>query len=265
MSGEPAAERATSFGAIAEDYDRWRTGPSPAVADWLLPAGARRVVDLGAGTGALTRTLVGRVPEVVAVEPDPRMRGVLERNVGPATVVEGRGERIPLDDASVDAVLVSSAWHWMDVEPTLREIARVLRPGGTLGVVWAGIDSGGDWFARVADRARQDPAGVSDRLLRRLAAQQLVDDDHRALRVPADAPFHEPEHAWLGWEQPLRIDELVGMLGTFSGVIVLPAEQRRQVLDDFCAVLERYGDFDDDGSAMLAFRASCWRTRRADP
>src|ERR1700730_5211903 len=123
-------DEASSFGTIAEDFDPWRPGPNPAVVDWLLPAGAERVVDLGAGTGALSCLLVGKVPDLVAVEPDVRMREGLARNVPEATMLEGRGEQLPLPDASVDAVLVSSAWHWMDADATVAEAARGLRPGG---------------------------------------------------------------------------------------------------------------------------------------
>ena len=133
-------ERASSFGAVAEDYDRYRLGPVAAVADWLLQGIDGRVVDLGAGTGAMSRLLVDRVRQLVSVEPDPRMRAVLAANVPGATVLPGRGEHIPVDDGSTDAVVVSSAWHWMDPGPTSVEIARVLHPGGVLGVVWSGLD-----------------------------------------------------------------------------------------------------------------------------
>ena len=93
----------------------------------------RTVVDLGAGTGALTRLLVGRADEVVAVEPDDRMRAVLTEAVPGSRAVAGRGEAIPLPDASVDAVVASSSWHWMDPVPTLLEVGRVLVPGGVAG------------------------------------------------------------------------------------------------------------------------------------
>ena len=98
------------------------------------------MVDLGAGTGALTRLLVGRADEVVAVEPDDRMRAVLTESVPGARAVAGRGESIPLPDASADAVLASSSWHWMDTVPTLLEVGRVLVPGGTLAAIWSGPD-----------------------------------------------------------------------------------------------------------------------------
>ncbi|HEX4244817.1 MAG TPA: class I SAM-dependent methyltransferase, partial [Acidimicrobiales bacterium] len=137
------AVRAGSFGQVASHYERFRPGPPPAAIDWILPTHVARVVDLGAGTGALTRMLVDRADEVVAVEPDDRMRSVLVQEVSRARAVSGRGEAMPLPDGSVDAVLASSSWHWMDVVPALHEVARVLVPGGVLGAVWSGPDPEG--------------------------------------------------------------------------------------------------------------------------
>jgi len=124
---------AGSFGRVAESYDRVRPGPAPAAVDWLVPAGCGAAVDLGAGTGLFTRALLGRVPEIAAVEPDGRMRAVLAERTEGVRVLDGRGEAIPLPDASVDAVFVSTAWHWFDPALAVPEIARVLRDGGRLG------------------------------------------------------------------------------------------------------------------------------------
>ena len=85
---------------------------------------------MGAGTGLLTRLLASRAARVIAVEPDERMRAVLRARSPGVSVLEGTGEAIPLPDASADGVFVSSAWHWMDPEDALPEIARVLRHGG---------------------------------------------------------------------------------------------------------------------------------------
>jgi SAM-dependent methyltransferase len=132
--------RATSFGRRAEDYDRVRPEYPPAAVDLVvsrLGLGPEAVVlDLGAGTGKLTRPLVERFPRVIAVEPDPGMRAVLTRATEAYRVLDGKAEAIPLDDASVDAVLVGEAFHWFDTEPALGEIARVLRPCGGLGLIW---------------------------------------------------------------------------------------------------------------------------------
>jgi SAM-dependent methyltransferase len=127
-----------SFGAIAADYDRLRPSPAPAAVDWLLPARRDVVVDLGAGTGLLTRAVAAAAGHVIAIEPDDRMRAVLASRSPGVEVLAGRGEAIPLPDASADAVLVSSAWHWMDTDLAGAEIARALRDGGRFGVIWTG-------------------------------------------------------------------------------------------------------------------------------
>ncbi len=143
LSAEQKAERAGSFGGIADHYERYRPGPPVEAVGWILPEGAHTVVDLGAGTGALSRLLVDQVDEVIAVEPDARMRSVLTDAVPGVRAVEGRGESMPLPDASADAVIASSSWHWVDLVPGLHEVGRVLVPGGVLGVVWSGPDPDG--------------------------------------------------------------------------------------------------------------------------
>ena len=170
--------RRLSFGSVATDYDRYRPSPPPQALDWLIPPGAQAVLDLAAGTGAVTRELVGRAPRVIAVEPDERMRAVRAARCPEAEVLAGRGEDIPLPDASVDAVVISSAWHWLDPERAVPEITRVLRVGGILGVMWISRDVRAPWVAefnqlaresREADR-RPDGAPVGHRLRsRRLA------------------------------------------------------------------------------------------------
>ena len=134
-----------SFGSIAEDYDGLRPQPLWQAVDWLVPPGCEVAVDVGAGTGLFTRALVDRAAQVIAVEPDARMRTVLTARSPGVRVVEGRGESIPLPDASADAVFVSSAWHWMDGERATPEIGRVLRDGGRFGLIWTSRDREVDW------------------------------------------------------------------------------------------------------------------------
>ena len=118
-----------AFDRLADDYERGRAGWPSAVLDGI---DGTAVLDLAAGTGKLTRLLVERFDSVVAVEPLAGMRGVLEQLVPDAEVLPGSAERIPLDDASVDAVFVAEAFHWFDSPAAVREIARVLRRGGTV-------------------------------------------------------------------------------------------------------------------------------------
>jgi SAM-dependent methyltransferase len=128
--------RELSFDFVADEYERTRPTYPPELLD-LLPLGAdASVIDLGAGTGKLTRVLAGRYATVVAVEPLANMRGMLQRVVPGAVALAGSAERIPLDDASVDAVFAAQAFHWFDKPVALREIARVLRPNGIFAIVW---------------------------------------------------------------------------------------------------------------------------------
>ena len=146
------ARRAASFGAVADHYERYRPGPVAAAVEWFLPSPVSLIVDLGAGTGALTRLLVGRAEEVVAIEPDDRMRAVLTNQQLPGVrAVLGYGESIPLPDGSADVVLASSSWHWMEPDATLAEVARVLRPGGALGALWTGPDEEGSFIVQARE------------------------------------------------------------------------------------------------------------------
>lgn len=94
------------------------------------------MLDLGAGTGKLTRVLARRYRDVTAVEPLANMRAILERVVPGVTVHPGSAERIPLDDGSVDGVFAAQAFHWFDKPIALAEISRVLRPRGVFAIVW---------------------------------------------------------------------------------------------------------------------------------
>jgi ubiquinone/menaquinone biosynthesis C-methylase UbiE len=123
--------QAGGFGAAADVYRHGRPGYPQALIGSIVPRAARRVLDLGAGTGKLTSLLVETGIEVVAVEPDAAMRAQLAAAVPGATIRAGTAERIPLPDGSVDAVVVAQAWHWFDASAAVPEIARVLTPGDT--------------------------------------------------------------------------------------------------------------------------------------
>jgi SAM-dependent methyltransferase len=143
-------DRALSFGGVADQYERARPLYPEDAVDWLVGE-AREVVDLAAGTGKLTRQLVARGLDVTAVEPSPGMLAQLRRAVPGVTALEGTAERIPLRDESADAIVVAQAFHWFDPPVALPEIARVLRPGGTLGLVWNDRDQNVPWVARLSE------------------------------------------------------------------------------------------------------------------
>jgi ubiquinone/menaquinone biosynthesis C-methylase UbiE len=128
----------------ADRYERGRPDyPAAAVSkivELLELRPGRTVLDLAAGTGKLTRLLVPSGANVVAVEPVPAMRAELERQVPGVAVLGGTAEQIPLAAASVDAVTVGQAFHWFDELPALREIHRVLKPGGGVALIWNARD-----------------------------------------------------------------------------------------------------------------------------
>jgi SAM-dependent methyltransferase len=128
--------RELSFDAVADEYERTRPSYPPALLDSLPLDADAAVLDLAAGTGKLTRVLAERYRDVTAVEPLANMRAILERVVPGVTALPGSAERIPLDEGSVDGVFAAQAFHWFDKPVALPEIARVLRPGGVLAIVW---------------------------------------------------------------------------------------------------------------------------------
>ena len=134
----PVAE--SGFSRVADAYDRGRPDyPASAVA-WLVATlrvvPGSTVVDLGAGTGKLTRHLVSSGARVIAVEPVPSMRAALEQALPDVIVSKGTAENMPLEDDVADAVTVAQAFHWFDVGRAAVEIARILRPSHGLGLVW---------------------------------------------------------------------------------------------------------------------------------
>ncbi|MGJ6968575.1 class I SAM-dependent methyltransferase [Streptosporangium sp. G11] len=152
--------RGNSFGSAAETYDRTRPDYPPEAVQWILGDRPRSVIDLGAGTGILTRRLIACGHDAVAVEPDDGMRARLAESTPGATVLAGRAESIPIADLSVDAVLVGHAYHWFAPEPAHAEIARVLRPGGVLAALWNLRDEDVPWSAELSGILGDEDSGV---------------------------------------------------------------------------------------------------------
>jgi SAM-dependent methyltransferase len=267
LTAEQKAARAASFGGAASHYERYRPGPPVQAVDWVLPAPVRTVVDLGAGTGALTRLLIGRADEVVAVEPDDRMRAVLAEAVPGARAVAGRGESIPLPDASVDAVLASSSWHWMDTVPTLLEVSRILVPGGTLAVMWSGPDPDTGLIAQaqalLSGEGTADVAGIDNESQVELSTalgdrNALVQE----LEIPPGVPYDQPEQTVFTWDVALNADELIGLLGTMSWVILMEDEARERLFDTARRVLRDALGVSGDVTVDIGYRAEVYKARR---
>jgi ubiquinone/menaquinone biosynthesis C-methylase UbiE len=228
MSVNPIANRA--FGSQAEAYERGRPGwPADTVASLLERWGARDVVDLAAGTGKLTRILVAHA-DVIAIEPVDGMRAVLEREVPEARVISGTAEAIPLADDSVDAIFVAEAFHWFDLERAPAEIARVLRPGGHLAVLFNDLDG--------------EESGWMKELFEVVTAHRLPGP-----QMPHAVPWREALEAQFGeladeegrHEHSTDREQLLAQIASFSSIGGLPPDERTAALDACRAVLERHG------------------------
>jgi SAM-dependent methyltransferase len=255
MAAEDRSERASSFGAIAEEYDHFRPGPPADAVDWVLSRPCDAAVDIGAGTGALTRELVSRVRSVFAVEPDPRMSAVLAARVALADVLTATAEALPLKDASIDAVVGSSMWHWVDERRAATEAARVLRPGGVLGLLWGGPDRSQGWLADLFAGQRQ-------------ALAQRTDDDtarrrRREVHLPAELPFTTPETHAVNWSLTVTPEQLIGLAGTYSGVIVLPEVERTRWRDQLRDIVGNHPTLSGQTAIELPMRCTCWRAFRS--
>ncbi|HLX88467.1 MAG TPA: class I SAM-dependent methyltransferase [Acidimicrobiales bacterium] len=262
ISAETKAARSSSFGHVAGHYERYRPGPPAEAVTWLIPTAVDTVVDLGAGTGALTRLLVGHAGTVIAVEPDERMRAVLMAEVAGITAVEGKGESMPLPDRSADAVIASSSWHWVDVVPALGEVARVLKPGGLLAALWSGPDPESPFIMQARELlSGAGGAGTSETLAALAERDRPVD---QVLRIPEGLPFRQPELEIFRWDMALTADDLVGLLGTFSWVILMEPAEREHLLDTARRLLRDVVGIEGDTTIDIAFRCDTYRARLLD-
>lgn len=250
------AQRSTSFGTVAADYDRLRPPPADAAVDWLVPGGHRdALVDLGAGTGLLTRALARRASHVIAVEPDVRMREFLRERSPGVEVVAGRAEQIPVPEAAADGVFAASAWHWMDQARTAAEVARVLRDGGRLGLIWTSREPdipwirAHEWFREAYQQAR--PSEID-------APRHA--DGRRVVVLPDGSPFTNIETALFRYSRPMAPADIVGMLTTYSAVIT--ADPEFVALGRARGAAALAADFPGADVIDLPVRSYCWRADR---
>ena len=212
------AELRLSFGNVAETYDRVRPPYSRVLldrAEELLELDARsRVLDLGAGTGRVTRELAQRFENVVAVEPDERMRALH------GEAIEGSAEAIPLEDASVDAVFVGEAFHWFDPEAAIPEIARVLRPRGGLAILWT------HWWETEPPLPEEALAALREPWHRSQSQRRPPWDG-----AFEDSPFEPIQVERDIGEVTLDPDELLTLFSTTSALATLPDEEREALFD----------------------------------
>ena len=249
MDATQRRSRAVSFGAGADIYERVRpTYPDTAV-DWLVPPGARQVVDLGAGTGKLTRSLVARRLDVTAVEPSAGMLDQLRVAVPGAAALVGSAEAIPLPDASVDLIVVAQAWHWFDAARAAAEAARVLRPGGSLAQIWNTRDTTIDWVARfgaIADRGHPNEGYAGPPTL--------------------DASFGPVERWTTTWGLPLDRRGLRDLTSSRSAYLAMDEAARRATLGDIDVLFDDVATPAEDDPTRpivtMPYVTRCFRARR---
>ena len=227
MAQEVRLAHASSFGTAAVAYAEHRPDYAPAAVRWALErAPGGRVLDLGAGTGKLTGTLLALGADVIAVEPDPAMLGELRRELPAVRALQGRAEAIPLASASVDAVLAGNALHWFDMAVAGPEIARILGPRGILAGLWNVLDNRVDWVAGLERISGTAAIGARDTLTSWRAATAN-------LHLPSPgvaAHFGSPEQAEFPNPQRRTADSLVATIATRAGILVMGKQERKAIL-----------------------------------
>ena len=238
-------DRSLSFGSAAAAYERGRPSYPPEAIDWLLPTGARKVLDLGAGTGKLTTRLVERGLDVVAVDPIPDMLEVLSASLPNTLALEGTAEEIPLEDNSVDAVLVAQAWHWVDPERAVPEVARVLRPGGRLGLVWNTRDERLGWVRELGEIIGSD-------------------GDRGRFDVALPAQFTEPQRHQVEWTNYLTPQALIDLVASRSYCITSPTEVRTRTLHQVRELLATHPALANSTGLAMPYVTVCIRATLAE-
>lgn len=243
-------ELATSFGAEAENYEAGRPDyPFEAVA-WMLepmPDGARRIADVGAGTGKLTRVLA-KAPgaEIVAIDPDPAMLEALRAALPGVPTFAGTAESLPLPDAGVDAVVLGQAWHWVDPVAASAEIGRAVRSGGVLGLIWNLRDDRVDWVRRLT---------------------QIMHGSHAEMMLAAGdpvtaAPFGPLEQESWEWTRAITREQLHSMASSRSYIITASAEEKARIRNEMDALFDELG-LHADATIELPYVTRAFRAVRA--
>lgn len=251
MSDEHAAtpapdDLARSFGAVAEAYDRGRPGYPPQAVAWLMGGEAKIVLELGAGTGKLTRELVDQGHAVFATEPDEAMLALLRERVPEVSAKVATAEEIPANDRSVDVVVVAQAFHWFDHERALPEIARVLRADGHVALVWNFFDQRIPWVRRLVNVVGEHSA-TSNSASEALEGHEL---------------FEPVERTTFAFWQDVNRDTLVDIVASRSYVASLPEAEREAKLDAVRALYDEYGRGHD--GMQLPYVTECFRAKVKD-
>jgi SAM-dependent methyltransferase len=235
---------ATSFALVADAYERGRPGYPDEAVRWLVGAAPRDVVDVGAGTGKLTRSLVALGHRVTAVEPLEEMLGHLRRAAPGATALAGNAEEIPLPDASADVVVCAQAFHWFDHDAALSEIARVLRPDGRVALVWNIRDAREPWVAELSDA---------------VSGRETVENSDSVEPLGASGLFAPVERATFSFLQRLDRAMLLDLFLSRSYCAAQTEAERAPVLERAGRIFDTHAIA---GTIELPYLSECFRAVR---
>jgi SAM-dependent methyltransferase len=236
-----------SFGNAADVYNRARPRYPAAAIDWALGDRPCRVLDLGAGTGILTRQLVERGHTVTAVEPNEQMLAALIVHSPGAIALLGSAEQIPLADGSVDAVVAGQAYHWFDPWTAPDEIARVLLPDGVFAPLWNLRDAAVSWVGALSD-----------------LLAQLEDDNRKGLADYEFGPRFEPvERAEFRHEARYTVDSLIELVRSRSYYLTSPAQRRAMIEAQIRELTATHPDLAGRTEFTMPYVTVVLRARRA--
>jgi SAM-dependent methyltransferase len=239
------------FAAEAASYARGRPDYPADLLPWLqraLALGPGKVaLDLGAGTGKFTRLLARTEADVVAVEPIAQMRAKLSAELPAIRALAGTADAIPLADACLDAVVCAQSFHWFATEAALREIHRVLRPGGRLGLVWNVRDETVDWVAALTDIVTPFE-GDAPRFYKGDWREPFASGLFGELQM---TPF---DYRHSGPPQEVIIDRFLSV----SFIAALPAAKKALVAQQLRALVDSHPDLRGRGTIDFPYRTQAY-------
>jgi SAM-dependent methyltransferase len=251
----PAA--GTGFARGAEVYAASRPSYPPEVDDWLrdrLGLGPGRVAaDIGAGTGKFTPALIATGAEVIAIDPVPEMLAQLSAGLPEVRTIVAPARALPLADASLDAIVCATAFHWFATAETLAEFRRVLRPGGALGLIWNRRDLSLPWAAQLSEITNRH-RGTAPR------------ESAEAWRAPFPAPGFGPLH-----EEAMRYehrgtpeDVVVGRTLSTSFIAALPETEKAAVTAEVWALIAASPELAGQAEVAFPYVTMAYDCRRLD-
>ncbi len=238
-------ELGQSFQDGGKHYDRVRPGYPAESARWLVPAGAHDALDVGAGTGKFTDLLLALGLSVTAVDPSADMLAQLSGQYPAVAALRGTAEATGLDDASFDVVSVAQAWHWCDALAASTELARVLRPQGTLGLVWNQLDTSVPWVHRLS---------------RIMHAGDVYKPGQRPLVGPE---FEGLEGHVTRWQDPVTPADLMELTKSRSYYLRANEQTRAKVLANLTWYLHEHLGHAEGEELSLPYLTLSWRAVRA--